>query len=192
MLWYIDEKKSFKTMKAQKLFIENELRLYKSYKTTLWLTAFLLMICPACISLKISPDTQRSQSVSYNQPASPFTETQSTNADKAWIDLETGSIISYQSICNESIDPDLDTILQKSTAELLDRKILKRTRIEYNSRRAERVLVSGQLDGVKVHLEFVIFKKNSCSYTLNFISLPEHFKKSTDIFNKFIDGFKVQ
>ena len=185
------KKRVLKQMKAQKPFIETGLRLYKPCRATLWLVVFLF-ICPACISLKISPDTQRSQSVSYNKPSSPFIETQSTNADKAWIDLETGSIISYQSICNEAIDPDLDTILQKSTSELLDRKISKRTRIDYNGRRAERVLVSGQLDGVQVNLEFVIFKKNSCSYTLSFISLPEHFQKSIDTFNKFIDGFKVQ
>ena len=158
----------------------------------LWLCVFLLMVCPACISFKISPDTQKSQSVSYKEPSSPFVETQSANADKTWIDFETGSIISYQSICNESIDPDLETILQKSTSELLDRKTLKRTRMQYNSRRAERVFISGQLDGVKVNLEFVIFKKNSCSYTLSFIGLPEHFDKNKGAFNNFIDGFKVQ
>ena len=158
----------------------------------LWCCVFLLMICSACISFKISPDTKRSQAVSYHEPSSPFIETQLTNADKAWIDEETGNIISYQSICNESIDPDLETILQKSTSELLDRKILKKTNMEYNSRRAERVLISGQLDGVSVNLEFVIFKKNSCSYTLSFIGLPEHFNKSKDAFSNFIDGFKVQ
>ncbi len=162
------------------------------YFGSLWLCVFLLMICSACISFKISPDTKKSQSVSYQEPSSPFFETQQAGADKAWIDEETGNIISYQSICNESIDPDLETILQKSTSELLDRKILKRTRMEYNSRQAERIFVSGQLDGVKVNLEFVIFKKNSCSYTLSFIGLTEHFDKSKDAFSSFIDGFKVQ
>lgn len=165
--------------------------LYRYFRS-LWFSAFLLMVCSGCISFKISPDTQKSQSVSYKKPSSPFVETQSASADKAWIDPETGSIISYQSICNESIDPDLETILQKSTSELSGRRFLKRTGIQYNSRRAERIFVSGQLDGVKVNLEFVIFKKNSCSYTLSFISLPEHFDKSKDAFNSFIDGFKVQ
>ena len=177
--------KPHKSCKAMSVF-------FRSLTWSLWPFAFLLIVCPACISLKISPDTQKSQSVSYKEPSSPFVATQSANADRAWIDHDTGSIISYQSICNESIDPDLETILQKSTSELLGKKFLKRTRMQYNGRQAERVLVSGQLDGVMVNLEFVFFKKNSCSYTLTFTSLPEHFKKSTDTFNNFIDGFKVQ
>ena len=193
-------------MNKQKFFIIiDRLRLHKLCKVmrvakfvfrrsywSLWHFALLLIICPACISFKISPDTQKSQSVSYQEPSSPFVVTDSASADRAWMDPDTGSTISYQSICNESIDPDLETILQKSTSELLDKKILKRTRMQYNGRRAERVLVSGQIDGVIVNLEFVFFKKNACSYTLTFTSLPEHFKKSADIFNNFIDGFKVQ
>lgn len=158
----------------------------------LWPFAFLLAVCPACISFKISPDIQKSQTVSHQAPQSPFILTQSKNADRAWIDPATGSIISFQSICNESLDPNLETILQKSTSELIDKKFLKRTKMQYNGRQSERVLVSGQLDGVTIHLEFLFFKKNSCSYTLSFISLPEHFNKGTDAFNNFIRDFKVQ
>ena len=158
----------------------------------LWPFAFLLAVCPACFSLKISPDTQKSQTVFYQAPQLPFILTQSKSADRAWIDPATGSIISFQSICNESLDLSLETILQKSTSDLMDKKFLKRTNMQYNGRQSERVLVSGQLDGVTVRLEFIFFKKNSCSYTLSFISLPEHFNKGTDVFNSFIKDFKVQ
>ena len=153
---------------------------------------FLLAVLSACVSLKFSPQTQRSNKVDYKPPVSPFILTQSDSADVAWIDQETGNIISYQSICNESLDPDLNTILKKSTLGLTNKKILKRTSMDYNARKADRITVSGQMDGVDVRLEFVLFKKNACSYTLSFVGLPEHFNKATEVFNQFVKEFKVQ
>lgn len=163
-------------------------RLYMSFASCL----FSLTLLSACVSLKLSPQTQRSNKVDYKSPEHPFAPTQSESADVAWIDQQTGNIISYQSICNESLDPDLDTILKKSTLGLTNKRILKRTSIDYNARKANRISVSGQVDGVDVRLEFVLFKKNACSYTLSFVGLPEHFNKAIDAFNQFVEGFKVK
>ena len=187
-----------KIMRRIKKIMSRSVKLNLRHFRVLWLFTILSIICSACtISPKISPeilipDTQKSQTVSYKAPQHPFTITQSDSADRAWINPATGSIISYQSICNESLDPNLETILQKFTSDLANKNFLKRTSMQYNGRQSERVLVSGQLDGIAVHLEFVFFKKNSCSYTLSFISLPEHFDKGTDAFNNFIKGFTVQ
>ncbi len=162
----------------------------------LWIRSALLLwpfiMCSACISFRLAPETQRSKTIYYQPPSVPFIVMSSHSADKAWIDSQTGNIISFQSICNESIDPDIGTILQKSTSELIDKKILKESQQEYNGRKSERFLVSGELDGVTVHLDFLFFKKNACNYTLNFVALPEHFDKGIEVFNNFIEGFKVQ
>ena len=154
--------------------------------------ACLLGVLMACVSLKLSPQIKRSDGVTYQALSSPFVRTQSDSADEAWIDPNTGNIISYQSICKETLDPDLNTILQRSISGLTRKKFLKRTSIDYNARRANRILVSGQLDGVDIRLEFVLFKKNACSYTLSLVGLPEHFAKASKAFDQFIEGFQVK
>lgn len=166
---------------------------FQSWRYWAFVGLFLIgALLSACVSFKLSPQTQKSQRVSYQPPKAPFITTRSESADMAWIDSQTGNIISYQSICNESLDPDLNTILQKSTSGLTDKKFLKRNSMDYNARKATRVLMSGQLDGVTVHLDFVLLKKNACSYILSLVGLPEHFDKAKDVFHQFMEGFKIK
>ncbi|MCB0393413.1 MAG: hypothetical protein KDD25_02570 [Bdellovibrionales bacterium] len=153
----------------------------------------LAAACTSCISLSVGGSkTKKSDKVKYLAPNKDFTSTTVESADAAWINKKRGTTISYQSACEESTEPSLDTIVGNAITDINEKEVLESTNFIFNDRKAFRSKVSGTVDGIPVHLDLVAFKKNGCSYLLTYVSLREHFNKDLNQFEKFVRSFKAE
>jgi len=146
----------------------------------------------ACVSVKIPTGAGNpAKDVKYADPTSPFKEIKVTSGDKAWLSSKTGNTISYISDCNGSADPSLQQIEGESLAVLDKLKIVQTQNLEFNGREAVRTLAQGEVDGVSVKTELVVFKKNGCNFTLSFGGVAKTFDSEKTYFEKFLESFKA-
>ncbi len=163
-------------------------------KLHFWLVIWSIFFAflQGCVSVNLPKQTgHKAEKVSYREPASPFSEIKSENADQAWISEKKGNTISYLSDCNNPVDPPLTQIESETLAVLNDLKILNTERINFNSRQALQTLAQGEIDGVVVRMKLVTFKKNNCSYSLVYGGLKKNFDSELPHFDSFLKGFKA-
>ena len=152
----------------------------------------LLVLLWGCVSVQLpSTKSSRSKDANFREPSSPFKDFSAAQADHAWISEKTGNTISYISECNNQNDPPLEQIESESLSSLSQLELIKSDDIKYNDRTARTSIHRGKLDGVPVAIALVIFKKNGCDYSLSYGGLESKFKQEENIFNKFVESFKV-
>ena len=161
-----------------------------SFLINILMLFFFLITHVSCVSVKLgNEDVTKSGSVHYNKPAAPFENITLKNADHAWQNKQTGSTLSYLSICNDTSDPTLESLRNSTLRGIEVTKIDKEDTIPFNSREALKSDVLGQLDGVKVIVKLLIFKKNFCSYTISMVSIQGKSLTDSQEFERFIQGF---
>jgi hypothetical protein len=146
-----------------------------------------------CVSVKLAntgAGASKATNISYKAPSKPFQSSKSSNSDKIWESSKTASTISYFSSCSDD-EPSLKSIQTTSLQGLEDFKILDEQEIPFNERGALRSTIVGKLEGVPVQIEFIVFKKNSCSFHLTYVALKENYKKEIEEFNNFTRNFRV-
>lgn len=152
--------------------------------------ASLFFILSSCVSVNIGPkDGERSKGVRYAEPPPPYQSLRESQADGAWLNSRNGNSISYFSICNDPTDPPLEALSRDLFNELRELKELKRTVTVYNGREALNQEVEGKMDGILTRIHAVIFKKNSCTYTLSLIGVVRAFEEDRAVFEKFLREF---
>lgn len=158
-----------------------------------YLIFFVFMLSMgACVSVKIPTGTGTpAKDVKYDDPATPFKEIKVTSGDKAWLSGKTGNTISFISDCNGSADPSLQQIEGESLVVLDKLKVLDTKNVEFNGRDALRTLAQGEVDGVSVKTELVVFKKNGCNFTLSYGGVAKTFESEKSYFDKFVESFKA-
>lgn len=153
---------------------------------------FIALDLSACISVQLpSGSAAPAKDVTYNAPAKPFQEIKVASADKAWLSKTTGNTISFISDCRGSIDPSLEQIENESLAVLEKLKIVHSKSLNYNGRDARRTQAMGEMDGVQVKTELIIFKKNGCNFTLSYGGVAKSFETEISQFETFLEGFKA-
>jgi len=146
----------------------------------------------ACVSVKIPSGTGTpAKDIKYTQPENPFQEIKVSSGDKAWLSGKTGNTISFISDCNGNADPTLQQLEGESLAVFDKLKILQTQSFDYNGREAQRTLAQGEVDGVAVKTEIVVFKKNGCNFTLNYGGVSKTFDTEKNYFDKFVESFKA-
>ncbi len=156
------------------------------------LRTFLFFSMVGCVSVGIS-DTkiERARAVHFRAPTSPYAEVAHGNLDRLWKNSSNGNTISYLSECSETNDPDLVAVQTGILRGVSQLNILKSDTITYNDREALHTVATGKVDGVATTMELMIFKKNGCLYTLNYVGLASHFNKDQKIFNDFIGQYRA-
>lgn len=151
-----------------------------------------LLLLGACVSVKIQTGTGTpAKDVNYKKPEAPYEIIKVTSADHAWLSSKTGNTISFISDCHGTADPTLQQLEGEPLAVLDKLKIITTKNINYNGRDALRTVAQGEVDGVPVQTELVVFKKNNCNYTLSYGGLTKHFDEETKYFEKFLESFKA-
>lgn len=151
-----------------------------------------IFVMAACVSVKIPTGTGTpAKDVSYTEPASPFEEIKVASGDKTWLSSKTGNTISFLSECNANVDPTLQQLEGESLAILDKLKIEQTQGFDFNGRNALRTLAQGEVDGVAVKTELVVFKKNGCNFTLSFGGVARTFDSEKSHFDKFVESFKA-
>lgn len=154
--------------------------------------AVLSLALGACVSVNIPSSAGRpAQDVKYNEPTKPFQDIKVKTADKAWISGKTGNTISYLSDCNSSTDPALIQLQNESLAVLDKLNIVESKNIDFNGRDALSTTAEGEVDGVPVKTQLLVFKKNNCNFTLNYGGLRNNFDAELAQFHRFTESFRA-
>jgi hypothetical protein len=144
-----------------------------------------------CVSVNLpNGKTKRAEDVIFDPPKEPFKEISSTNADKTWISDKTGNTISYLSECGGA-DPTLPQMESDLLSAMNKLNIQQSEDTEFNSREARRTVATGEVDGVAVQLQIMVFKKNGCNYTLSYGGVHKKFGSEQKIFDAFLKSFKA-
>lgn len=157
------------------------------------LTALMILtMAAACVSVKIpmSAAPEKATNLSVKAPPTPFKSSNSASSDGMWVSSKTASTITYFTSCSPS-EPALKTIRSTAFTSLEGVDISKEENININEREGLKSNIEGKLEGVPVKVQFVVFKKNSCSYHLSYVALKENFEKELDQFTNFVKNFRV-
>ncbi len=161
-----------------------------SMKVKFILLIFITSIV-GCVSVKIPTTTiEKAKNVSFKAPAAPFKSARSLGADEMWTSATTASTISFFTSCSNS-EPALKTIRATAFSSLEGMEVTKEEFVNINARQGLKSIIEGRLEGVPVKIQFLVFKKNSCSYHLSYVALKENFEKELSFFNTFINNFRV-
>jgi hypothetical protein len=162
-------------------------------KRLLNLSAILtLLVCSACVSVDLGlGKAQKADGITFASPTGHFKKISNSTVDSAWQDSVNGNTLAFLSECNSKTDLTLKTIEAENLAALTNIVIVESKDFTYNDRDALRTIVNGQVDGVPVRMEVVIFKKNNCNYTLSFVGREKYFKSDEAQFNNFVEGFRA-
>ncbi|MEI7973510.1 MAG: hypothetical protein WCH11_04000, partial [Bdellovibrio sp.] len=85
----------------------------------------------------------------------------------------------------------LQELQNDSWNSLKSLKVLSQKELEFNSRAALESSVEGGLDGAKVRMQLLVFRKNGCSYILSFVGRPSLQSQELQVFEQFKQGFVV-
>ena len=117
-----------------------------------------------------------------------------------WTKFHTKSDLSYRSDrggtiyanveCEKTDDAPLD-VLTNHLLLGVDVKNERRKEITLSGRKAQRTFIQGEVDGVPIHLDTVVLKKDGCTYDLALIAGPETFDRLRDDFDHFVEGFQT-
>lgn len=161
-------------------------------KRIVFFAANLLVLC-SCVSIDIgSSKPVPSKDITFATPAAVFKETDVPHVDKAWRNNKNGNSISFFSDCSDKSDPSLDSLQTGILQGVQDLRFEKHEEVDYNGRAALHSVVDGKVDGVATKLEFMVFKKNSCIFILNYVGVKARFAENEKDFAQFMKGFKVK
>lgn len=152
---------------------------------------FIFFSLSGCITIGVSKDPVPAKNIEFQNPDSPFTEKNTKTGDKVWISKKTGNTISFLSDCSTSSDLSLENLENEALSGLEKLDVQNTKEFEYNQRIAKETIASGLVDGIKVKIHVVTFKKNSCNYNLIFAGKMNSFSNEESLFNKFKENFKA-
>ena len=152
----------------------------------------MILLTSGCVSVELpNSKTTSAKDVKWSEPGGQFKEIKATNADKTWLSSRTGNTISYLSECGNSADPSLQALEAESLSALGKINPISNKVYDYNGRAARSSVSSGEVDGVPVQLELLVFKKNGCNYTLSYGGVMKQFDVEQKIFEDFKANFKA-
>jgi hypothetical protein len=154
---------------------------------------FVSIYLNACVSVELnkSQPITRNENVSFAKPTKPFVELKASDLDHGWRNPQNGNSISFITECSPDVDPTLENIYSGIIKGVNNAESVSKNKITYNGREALRALVTGDVDGVGSKIDFLIFKKNGCTYVITYVALAATFDQNVSDFQKFVDGFRA-
>jgi hypothetical protein len=158
------------------------------FATLIAITGFLT----CCVSVKLAQqEAKRASGVKFQEPASPFNRESNKDVDASWQNPRNGNLMSYLSDCQDDNDPTLESITQGALGGITDLKYDKQSTESVQGREGRRVLVTGNVDGVKSKIDMLAFKRDNCIYILSYVGVEKSFSADHAAFDKFIQGFRA-
>ncbi|MBL7668979.1 MAG: hypothetical protein JNM39_00715 [Bdellovibrionaceae bacterium] len=152
--------------------------------------AFSVILASSCVSVSLDKNkVVPAKNVRFNAPDSPFEEIDIPNSDKTWISAVSGNTISFLSDCQKNSDPTLEQMLTDSFSVLEGLHASQSETLTYNSRQALQMTSEGFVDGVPIKMKALVFKRNSCNYTLTYAGVSKKFPRELDQFSRFLQSF---
>ena len=150
-----------------------------------------LFLLSSCVSVQLPQSSgKKADSIEYKAPSTPFKKIDDKTADASWNSQKTGNSISFLTDCNNN-DTAIEQMKSDTINTLSKLKIIKDETTTFNNREALVTTAQGELDGIPVQMKVLVFKKNSCSFLLTYVAVKKSFDIELNIFNNFLEGFKV-
>lgn len=150
-----------------------------------------LIAISGCVTVSVGEKKGKpAEDLQVSAPPSPFQEIKATDVDQAWQNPKNGNSIAYSSDCYGA-DPSLISIQQTVLQGLSDSSVDSEQKTTFNSREAIDTQAAGTVDGVKVKIRFLVFKKNNCNFTLNYFAVAKHFETDLPVFQTFLNKFRA-
>jgi hypothetical protein len=146
-----------------------------------------------CVSVKINPNqAKKSENIVFLEPKSPFKllSDKHEKMDRAWQSQKTGNTIGFISECGTTAVP-LSQLENDVLSNLDNTNSLSNNKISFNDREAIETTIKGQVDGVKIKLALLVFRKSECSYTITYVGKEQNFDAESKLYSDFLNGFKV-
>lgn len=100
------------------------------------------------------------------------------------------STIATDAFCDQAYDDSpLDMLTRHLFAGLQDVKVVGEKPFMLDDRGAMRTSFQATLDGLPVHIDSVVLKKNWCLFDFYLVSTPDQFKSALPAFETFYRGF---
>lgn len=164
-------------------------------KNDLFRNIFFGLMClafTACVSVNIPSNTgSPAKDIKCENVGEPFKELKIKTSDRAWVSSKTGNSISYISECYTSVDSTLEQLENESLVALNKLKIIQSKNLTYNAREALSTISEGEVDGVLVKTQTLVFKKNGCNFTLSYGGIRSNFESELSHFQKFTETFRA-
>lgn len=157
---------------------------------SIFFSLFFLLL-NSCITIGGSKDPMPAKNIEFTAPAGSFSNLKTESGDKSWISSKTNNIISYISDCSPLQDPSLEQLEQEALFGLEKIEIKHREDLSYNHRIARNTIAEALVDGVKIKIEVISFKKNNCNYNLVYGGTADRFESEAAEFKLFKDNFKA-
>lgn len=152
----------------------------------------MILLLSGCVSVELpNSKTTSAKDVQWSAPGGQFKEIKATNADKTWLSSRTGNTISFLSECGNAADPSLQTLESESLSALGKINTISSKIYDFNGRAARNSVSTGEVDGVPVQLELLVFKKNGCNYTLSYGGVMKQYDAEHKNFEDFKQNFKA-
>lgn len=154
--------------------------------------ALLCLFFNGCVSVSIPTSSGTpAKDIKFETAGDPFKELKIKTSDRAWVSEKTGNSIAYISECYTSIDAPLLQLENESLVALNKLKVVSSKNVNFNGREALTTIAEGEVDGVQVKTQILVFKKNGCNFTLSYGGVRSKFDSELSHFQKFIESFRV-
>jgi hypothetical protein len=145
-----------------------------------------------CVSVSLSGEqAKKAKDFNYEAPAAPFVELKNETVDKAWLNQKNGNTMAFLSECGSKHEPSLKTMEAENLSALTNLQILDSKNEQYNDRESIETTAKGQVDGIPINMTVLLFKKNSCNFTITYVGRQKVFADDIKKYKQFKEKFKV-
>ena len=136
--------------------------LLKPHRMSDLLIGTMFLLFSGCVAVNLGPGKPtKSETVRWQAPQDPFVEIKNRSVDRAWKNKNNGNTVAFLSECKTAQDSPLKSLEAETLSVLENNSVTSSEEFDYNDRQAIHTLAQGQVDGVNVQMETLIFKKNN-------------------------------
>ena len=153
------------------------------------LVPFIFVSCVSTLLKEKAPTF--SDEITFSEPEKPFLR-QSTAVFPAWKSQQNGNVLTIVSDCQSGSATGLSGLHRLIENSLEKVSVLEEVSQEFQGKPALRRTVQAELDGHKIELFSISFKRLNCGYVSSLSGKTGTLESDKKIFEQFINGFKFR
>lgn len=153
------------------------------------LVPFIFVSCVSTLLKEKAPTF--SNEISFKNPQSPF-ERQRTEVFPAWRNPQSGNVITIISDCQNAASSSLSSLHRLVENSLEKVAVNSEETIEFQGRPAISRAVQAELDGHRIELYSLSFKRVNCGYVSSLSGKPGSLDTDKKIYEQFLNGFSFE
>lgn len=143
-----------------------------------------------CVQIPLGNSKPKSyKKVDFKAPKD-FSPLKASSSDQAWIQNQSGNIISYRSECPTEVR-NLQSFSENLRTDFTNEKLVTEKNFRFNNREAVRQSFTAEIESIKTAFDLVVFKKYGCLFIITHNGTLEALNKTADDFESFLSSFKV-